>query len=97
MKGLSRLSVNRARIENDLAGNWEVLAEAVQTVMRKYGVKEPYEQLKQATRGRKLDAELFKVILDELELPAAARDELASLTPPGYIGLANRLSAAAKD
>ena len=97
MKGLSRLSVNRARIENDLAGNWEVLAEAVQTVMRKYGVKEPYEQLKQATRGRKLDAELFKVILDELELPAAARDELAALTPHGYIGLANRLSAAAKE
>ncbi len=97
MKGLSRLSVNRARIENDLADNWEVLAEAVQTVMRKYGVKEPYEQLKQATRGRKLDAELFKVILDELELPAAARDELAALTPHGYIGLANRLSAAAKE
>ncbi|MCZ6658037.1 MAG: adenylosuccinate lyase [Gammaproteobacteria bacterium] len=97
MKGLSGLSVNREQIQNDLAANWEVLAEAVQTVMRKHGMAEPYEQLKKATRGKKLDADLFQAVLEELELPAAARDELASLTPQAYIGLANRLSGLTKD
>ncbi len=97
MKGLSRLSVNREQIQNDLAANWEVLAEAVQTVMRKHGMAEPYEQLKKATRGKKLDADLFQAVLEELQLPAAARDELASLTPQAYIGLANRLAGLTKD
>ncbi len=97
MKGLSRLSVNREQIQNDLAANWEVLAEAVQTVMRKHGMAEPYERLKKATRGKKLDADLFQAVLEELELPVAARDELASLTPQAYIGLANRLSGFTKD
>ena len=91
-KGISRLSINRAAIEGDLHRNWEVLAEAVQTVMRKYGVPAPYERLKQATRGRRLDAESFERLLDELDLPAPARRELARLTPAAYTGLAHRLA-----
>ena len=92
IKGISRLSINHTAIAADLDGNWEVLAEAVQTVMRKYGLAEPYERLKQATRGRRLDPETFGRMLDHLQLPAAARQELAGLTPAAYTGLAERLA-----
>ncbi len=92
VKGLSRLSINRAAIEADLDGNWEVLAEAVQTVMRKYGMEEPYERLKSATRGRRLDAGTFQDVLDKLQLPDRARRELEGLTPAGYTGLADQLA-----
>ena len=68
------------------------LAEAVQTVMRRYGLPEPYEQLKAATRGRQLDAALYREILDRLPLPAPARAELERLRPSDYIGLAARLA-----
>ncbi|MBX3707276.1 MAG: adenylosuccinate lyase [Pseudomonadales bacterium] len=91
-KGLARLEVNPAAIAADLARSWEVLAEAVQTVMRKYGMAEPYERLKAATRGRQLDAVLYREILERLELPAAARAELEHLTPADYVGLAPRLA-----
>ena len=91
-KGLGKLSINRTRIEADLAGNWEVLAEAVQTLMRKHGLSEPYERLKAATRGRRLDAEGYAELLDALDLPSAARRELAQLKPETYVGLANRLA-----
>ena len=91
-KGLSKLSINRARIEADLADNWEVLAEAVQTLMRKHGLAEPYERLKAATRGRRLDAEGFAELLDALDLPSDARRELAELKPQTYVGLAKRLT-----
>ena len=92
LKGISRLSINRAVIEAELDRNWEVLAEAVQTVMRKYGMAEPYERLKQATRGQRLDKESFDRLLDQLNLPAQARRELAGLTPAAYTGLAARLA-----
>ena len=91
VKGVARLSINRAAVGADLARNWEVLAEAVQTVMRKHGLREPYERLKRATRGCKLDAESYGELLDRLELPPEAREELAGLTPAAYIGLANHL------
>ena len=91
-KGLSRLSINRARIRADLADNWEVLAEAVQTLMRKHGLAQPYERLKAATRGRRLDAQGFAALLDELDLPSDARRQLAQLTPQTYVGLAARLA-----
>ena len=91
-KGLSRLEVNSATIEADLAQSWEVLAEAVQTVMRKHGLAEPYERLKAATRGRQLNAEVYASLLDELDLPPAASAELAELTPQTYVGLAPRLA-----
>ena len=91
-KGLAKLSINRARIEADLADNWEVLAEAVQTLMRKHGLAEPYERLKAATRGQRLDADGFAELLDALDLPDAARQELAQLEPRTYVGLAARLA-----
>ncbi len=91
-KGLSRLEVNEAGIAADLEESWEVLAEAVQTVMRKHGLPEPYEQLKQATRGRRLDRHLYGEVLASLALPDAARRELEALTPSGYTGLASRLA-----
>ena len=69
-----------------------MLAEAVQTLMRKHGMAEPYERLKAATRGRRLDAEGFAELLDALDLPSDARRELAQLKPETYIGLANRLT-----
>jgi adenylosuccinate lyase len=92
LKGLSRLDVNVATIQQDLDSSWEVLAEPVQTVMRKYGMSEPYERLKQATRGQQMDEALFKSILTELGLPDAARQELDNLTPGTYLGLAAALA-----
>jgi adenylosuccinate lyase len=89
---LERLEVNEPVIRADLAERWEVLAEAVQTVMRKHGLAEPYEQLKRATRGRQLDAAVYRRLLAELDLPAAARRELEALTPGGYTGIAGRLA-----
>ena len=92
LKGISRLSINRAVIEADLDRNWEVLAEAVQTVMRKHGLEEPYERLKEATRGSRLDAGSFKDLLRRLDLPPAALESLKELTPSTYTGLAERLA-----
>ncbi len=92
LKGLGRLEVNSRVISDDLNASWEVLAEPVQTVMRKYGMAEPYERLKEVTRGRALDEELFRRILDDLELPEEARQELSELTPERYTGLASHLA-----
>ncbi len=92
LKGLSRLEVNRDVIAADIDESWEILAEAVQTVMRKHGIAEPYEQLKRVTRGKQLDEALFKKILEQLELPSEARAELAQLQPANYTGLASRLA-----
>ena len=92
LKGLTRLEVNDEKISKDISESWEVLAEPVQTIMRKYGMNEPYEQLKKATRGRQIDETLFQSILTELELPKKAVDELRSLRPENYIGLAIELT-----
>jgi adenylosuccinate lyase len=92
VKGLGKLDLNAARMDADLDDSWEVLSEAVQTVMRKHGLAEPYEQLKALTRGRRMDARLFIEVLDQLELPDDARAALASLTPRDYVGLAPVLS-----
>lgn len=92
LKGLSRLDVNPEAIAADLDDSWEVLAEPVQTVMRKYGMAEPYEQLKAVTRGRRLNAGLFLEILEELKLPEAAQVELRDLRPDTYIGIAANLA-----
>ena len=94
MRGLSRLEVNEQVIREDLAGSWELLAEPVQTVMRKYGLDEPYETLKAATRGRQLDEAVFNELLRDLELPEQAVAELESLRPDTYVGLAPQLARA---
>jgi adenylosuccinate lyase len=92
LKGLTRLAVNPSVIERDLDANWEVLAEAVQTVMRKHGLEEPYERLKAATRGRKLDETSYREMVDALELPESALEELRALVPARYLGFAPELA-----
>lgn len=91
-RGLSKLEVNEAAIEADLDQSWEVLAEAVQTIMRRAGAAEPYEALKAATRGRQLDQAVYEDLLAELDLTPADRENLAQVTPAAYVGLAERLA-----
>jgi adenylosuccinate lyase len=91
-KGLAKLECDRARIGAELDQSWEVLAEAVQTVMRRYGVPEPYEKLKALTRGRNIDEKTLRRFVEGLDIPEEARRALLELTPAAYIGLARRLA-----
>ncbi|MFO1257498.1 MAG: adenylosuccinate lyase [Gammaproteobacteria bacterium] len=91
LKGLNKLAVNAAAIKQDLDNHWEILAEVIQTVMRRYGLPEPYEQLKQLTRGEKLDEIHLKQFVQSLRLPDAVKEKLLELHPAGYIGLAQEL------
>jgi adenylosuccinate lyase len=91
-KGLGKLTVNADRLAADLAASWEVLAEAVQTVMRRYGLPQPYEQLKALTRGQGITKESMREFIGKLELPADAKQRLLDLTPGGYTGLAEGLA-----
>ncbi|EIL96180.1 adenylosuccinate lyase [Rhodanobacter thiooxydans] len=91
-KGLGKLNVNAERLAADLDASWEVLAEAVQTVMRRYGLPQPYEQLKALTRGQGITKESMREFIGKLELPAEAKQRLLDLTPGGYIGLAEGLA-----
>jgi adenylosuccinate lyase len=91
-KGLGKLNVNAERIGADLDASWEVLAEAVQTVMRRHGLPQPYEQLKALTRGHGITRESMRGFIDGLELPADAKQRLLELTPGSYIGLAEQLA-----
>jgi adenylosuccinate lyase len=91
-KGLGKLTVNAERLAADLDASWEVLAEAVQTVMRRYGLPQPYEQLKALTRGHGITKESMREFIGKLELPAEAKQRLLELTPGGYIGLAEGLA-----
>lgn len=92
MKGLGKLNVNAERIAADLDASWEVLAEAVQTVMRRFGLPEPYEQLKALTRGQGITKDSMRAFIDGLDLPVDAKKALAELTPASYIGLADKLA-----
>jgi adenylosuccinate lyase len=91
-KGLGKLNVNTDRIAADLDASWEVLAEAVQTVMRRYGLPEPYEQLKALTRGHGITRDSMREFIGGLELPADAKQRLLELTPGSYVGLAASLA-----
>ena len=91
-KGLGKLTVNAERLAADLDASWEVLAEAVQTVMRRYGLPEPYEQLKALTRGQGINRESMRTFITGLALPADAKQRLLELTPAGYVGLAGPLA-----
>ncbi|MCG6939497.1 MAG: adenylosuccinate lyase [Gammaproteobacteria bacterium] len=86
LKGLNKLEVNVQVIEADLNTSWEVLAEPIQTVMRRYGIANPYEKLKQLTRGKAITQQAFKEFIQTLEIPEDARDQLLKLTPLNYIG-----------
>ncbi len=91
-RGIGKLEANRERMLEDLDANWEVLAEPVQTVMRRFGVTDAYEQLKALTRGRRLTADAYRAFVAGLDLPQDARDALAALTPSTYVGLAATLA-----
>lgn len=93
-KGLGKLTVNSERLDADLDASWEVLAEAVQTVMRRHGLPNPYEQLKALTRGQGITAESMQAFVESLDLPEDAKQGLRALTPGGYIGLAADLAKA---
>ncbi len=88
LKGLGKLEIDSARIEADLEANWEVLAEPIQTMMRRYGLPNPYEQLKELTRGQRIDAARMAAFIEALELPEEAKSRLRDLTPSKYIGSA---------
>jgi len=91
-KGLTKLEVNTKALEHDLDNHWEVLAEAVQTVMRRYGIDEPYEKLKAFTRGKAITKESLHHFIEKLDLPKSAKADLLKLTPADYIGIAVNLS-----
>ncbi len=95
-KGLGKLSVNPARLAADLDQAWELLAEPIQTVMRRAGLPAPYERLKALTRGRIVDAETLHAFIRTLGLPADDEARLLALTPAGYIGLAPQLARRAR-
>ncbi|NLO79656.1 MAG: adenylosuccinate lyase [Xanthomonadaceae bacterium] len=86
LKGLGKLDLDTERLREDLDANWEVLAEAIQTVMRRYGIPEPYEKLKELTRGRRVDQTTLREFIAGLELPEQVKNELMALTPWTYTG-----------
>jgi len=88
-KGLNKLEINPERLKEDLDNNWEVLAEPIQTVMRRYGIEKPYEKLKKLTRGQKINAQILQQFIESLDIPETAKKELESLTPARYIGNAD--------
>ncbi|AWX16182.1 adenylosuccinate lyase [Mergibacter septicus] len=90
-KGISKLEVNQPHLLAELDQNWEVLAEPIQTVMRRYGIEKPYEKLKELTRGKKVDQQAIQQFIDQLELPFAEKERLKQLTPANYLGLAEEL------
>jgi len=94
LRGLNKLEVNPQRLAQDLDANWEVLAEPVQTVMRRYGIENPYEQLKELTRGKGITREALQEFIGKLAMPQEAKDLLLAMTPANYIGLAAELAKA---
>ncbi|MBP0049154.1 adenylosuccinate lyase [Marinobacterium sp. AK62] len=86
LKGIGKLEINAARLGEDLNNAWEVLAEPIQTVMRRYGIEKPYEKLKDLTRGKEMNQETIQNFIDTLDMPDAAKAELKALTPSLYIG-----------
>ncbi|MFL7807344.1 MAG: adenylosuccinate lyase [Anaerolineae bacterium] len=86
LKGIGKLQLNEARLAEDLENSWEVLAEPIQTVMRRYGIEQPYEKLKALTRGQEMSRDVIRAFVAELDIPEQAREALLALTPAGYIG-----------
>ena len=93
LKGISKLEVNAAKLAEDLDNSWEVLAEPIQTVMRRYGIPEPYEKLKALTRGQAITKEILQEFVATLDLPETVIAELQALTPATYVGMAETLTS----
>ena len=94
LRGLNKLEANRERLQQDLDATWEVLAEPVQTVMRRYGIANPYEQLKELTRGKGITREALQQFIATLAIPDSAKAELMAMTPASYTGSAASLARA---
>ncbi|MDP7537119.1 MAG: adenylosuccinate lyase [Methylococcales bacterium] len=94
LKGISKLQINANTINNDLNDNWEVLAEPIQTVMRRYQIEKPYEKLKELTRGHKIGQQEIQQFIIKLDIPEHAKESLLTLTPHNYIGYATSLAKA---
>ncbi|MBK8765846.1 MAG: adenylosuccinate lyase [Burkholderiaceae bacterium] len=92
LRGLGKLEINRERLAEDLDANWEVLAEPIQTVMRRYGIENPYEQLKELTRGRSITAAQLAAFVEGLAIPEDAKARIRALTPATYVGKAAELA-----
>ena len=91
LKGISKLEVNADHLADELDHNWEVLAEPIQTVMRRYGIEKPYEKLKELTRGKRVDAQGMQSFIDGLALPEHEKARLKAMTPGSYIGRAAQM------
>ena len=91
LKGLKKIDVNKKKLAAELDSNWEVLAEPIQTVMRKYAIPKPYEKLKELTRGQQVDQATLHAFIDQLKLPVEVQKQLKDLTPANYLGLAKKL------
>jgi len=92
LKGISKLQINVEAIDADLNANWEVLAEPIQTVMRRYGVEKPYEKLKELTRGQRITPDQLWIFIEKLDIPEEAKVALLALTPRNYTGYAEKLA-----
>ena len=92
LKGITKLEINTEAMEKDLDNNWEVLAEPIQTVMRRYGIEKPYEKLKELTRGQRIEVEDLQDFIKNLEIPDDAKNALLALTPREYTGYAENLA-----
>jgi len=92
LKGFSKLELNEEKLLADLDSAWEVLAEPIQTVMRRYGIENPYEKLKELTRGKDMNQTSIRDFIESLDMPAQAKQELLDMTPASYIGIADKLA-----
>jgi adenylosuccinate lyase len=92
LRGLNKLEINPLKLAEDLDNSWEVLAEPIQTVMRRYGYENPYDTLKEYTRGKAISKESLQSLIAELKIPAEAKQYLMELTPATYIGKATALA-----
>ncbi len=92
LKGISKLELNTKALDDDLDNAWEVLAEPIQTVMRRYGIEKPYEKLKALTRGQTIDAATIQEFVKTLDIPDDAKQRLMEMTPGNYVGIAEELA-----
>ena len=91
VKGNEKLQINKQALQHDLDGNWEILAEAIQTVMRRYNIPNAYEQMRDLTRGLRVDGDRLSEFIKQLDIPEEAKKQLLVLTPEKYTGLAAQL------
>ena len=92
MKGLSKIEISKENLKQDLMDNWEILAEPIQTILRRENIPNAYENLKDLTRGQKLNEEKLHQFIDSLDVTESVKDEMKALTPESYTGIAESLA-----